>query len=63
MKNKEKFAKEILDIACSGDRYDAELDKVFAWADGKTSWTTVLTYDWKYAKLPESENRKDKNVL
>lgn len=36
-------------------KYDKELDEVFAWADGKTSWTTVLTHDWKYAKLPESE--------
>lgn len=132
MKNKEKFAKEIIEIACSGDKiamcdekltrcsaiscdacdfrssvnggrncnentkewaeseyeepkiqpevknckvddrilvsndrrvwverhfakYDAGLDKVFAWAEGKTSWTTVMTYNWKYAKLPESE--------
>ena len=36
-------------------KYDAELDEVFAWTDGGTSWTKVLTFNWPYAKLPERE--------
>ena len=33
-------------------KYDA--GKVYAWADGNTSWTeTCMTMAWKYAKLAE----------
>lgn len=35
--------------------YDNEWDIVFAYDNGGTSWTTLSTTGWKYAKLQESE--------
>lgn len=35
--------------------YDNKYDRVFVYDNGGTSWTTVITSGWKYAKLPESE--------
>lgn len=98
MKNKEKFAKEIVEISCNGNKvavdkeseyeepkiqpevknckiddrvlvsnngknwfkryfakYDNEKDLVYAWSGGRASWNEVLVFDWKYAKLPDSE--------
>ena len=28
---------------------------VYAWSDGRTSWTSKESWSWKYAKLAESE--------
>ena len=38
-------------------RYFAEFEDgvVYAWVDGRTSWTTSGTTAWKYAKLPDGE--------
>ena len=56
MKNKEKFEKEIIEIACNGHSIAVDKNgKVVAWNDGKTSYTTNVKVDWSYAKLPESE--------
>lgn len=30
---------------------------VYAWVDGRTSWTTNCTTTWKYVKLAESEEK------
>ncbi len=35
--------------------YNNKYDRVFTYDSGGTSWTTVITVGWKYAKLPESE--------
>ena len=38
-------------------RYFAKYEdgRVYAWSDGKTSWSTDTVTRWKYAKLAESE--------
>lgn len=32
-----------------------EDDYVYAWDDGQTSWSSLDTVEWAYAKLPEDE--------
>lgn len=34
-------------------RYDSELDVVYAWNNGLTSWTTGSAMRWPYAQLPK----------
>ena len=33
-----------------------EDDYVYAWEDGRTSWSSSDEVDWKYAKLAEESN-------
>ena len=57
MKNKEKFAKEILDVACEGHKiaFDKRSMKVCTWAHGATSWSATCANHWKYAVLAETK--------
>ena len=50
-------------VSCNGEdwhrrhfaEYDNKYDRVLAYDNGGTSWTTLSTTGWKYAKLHESE--------
>lgn len=35
--------------------YDEQNDKVYAYGIGLTSWTTNISYEWKYARLPRKD--------
>lgn len=61
MKNKEKFAKEIVNIAKEGYGVALKNGKVYTWYKGATSWSTdnsgLITY-WETAKLAEQEEER-----
>ena len=61
MKNREKFAKEIMDITCSGSGI-AMKKGVLVPCNGASSYTAEnekYFTGWRFAKLAEEQNKED----